>query len=144
MSHILWPVEDTLPPLKCPAKSCKSQENLDKSTAFPSKKQFFYRALKTGAVGYKILHKIVRNCIHYTLIATPWTLEIIYFHIYYKILKDPFWSLLLPINLSINVSPEQHKPLKQSKQTLRTLEQAYGVPFMHQTRSIKIKGLLLL
>lgn len=91
MSPILWPVEDTLPPLKSPSKSCKSQENINKSTISSFKKrQFLYRAIKTGGGGYKSPHKIMRNCLHYTLTVTPQTVEIKSFHICYKILKDLF------------------------------------------------------
>lgn len=55
MSPILWPVVDTLPPLKSPSKSCKSQENLNKSMMFSFKKgNFSIGPLeKKGGGGYK-------------------------------------------------------------------------------------------
>lgn len=127
--------------------SCKSQENLNKSKSFSFRKSNFSigplkkkrcRSLQIPTPNSKELH---------TLCTNSHTIDP----------GDQIFSYLLenseePFLETAFTNQSLYKCCIRTRQTikvvhtipLRMLEQAYGVPFMHPTRSIKIKGLLLL
>lgn len=109
------------------------------------KKQFFYRTTKKRCRNLQIpspnseeLHTLYTN--GYTMHPRGQM-----FSYLLKNPRDPFLETAFTNEPLHKCCIRTRQTIKAAHNTsLRMLEQAYGVPFMHPTRSTKIKGLLLL